>query len=67
MNNCKLCKIEYIDLMAVGKKRKAISMNNLIDHRNAFVQGFIRKHCTLGIIVHHHMTDHDDQIMMVMT
>ena len=43
--------------MADDKKRKLTSMNNLIDHRNAFVQGFIRRPCTRGIIVHHHMTD----------
>ena len=43
--------------MADDKTTRIIAMNNLIDYRNAFVQGFIKRHCTRGITVHLHETD----------
>ena len=56
-NNCKSNKVECIGLTAGAKTTRAIAMNNLIDYRNAFVQGFIKRHCTRSITVHLHATD----------
>ena len=43
--------------MAEDKTAKTIAINNIIDYRNAFVQGFIKRPCTQGITVHLHKTD----------
>ena len=43
--------------MTDDKITRIIAMNNLIDYRNTFVQGFIKRPCTRGITVHLHETD----------
>ena len=43
--------------MAEDKTTRIIAMNNLIDYRNAFVEGFIERPCNRGITVHLHETD----------
>ena len=53
--NCKLS--ECVDPMTDDKITRIIAMNNLIDYRNACVQGFIKRPCTQGMRVHLHETD----------